>query len=246
MKSAPFWAAMTLALSAVAVPPALADIDDSLATADLAKGEKLFRSCKSCHTIAQDGKRKSGPNLFGIVGKPVATTDGFKYSSALKEYGGVWDVSRLDAFLTKPRAEVKGTKMGYSGMKKAGDRINLIAFLNANSQDPIVFGQEQASAQPQEVVYEEPEFGLLKEAPGVETTYYSCSACHSEMIVAQQGLTRDGWDELIEWMVEEQGMSQLDAPDLTEVLDYLAANYNTDRPNFPNHQVMDRRQVVED
>ena len=53
------------------------------------------------------------------------------------------------------------------------------------------------------------------------------------MIVAQQGLTRDAWEELFEWMVDEQGMDEIEEPELTEILDYLAAHYNEDRPNFP-------------
>ena len=77
------------------------------------------------------------------------------------------------------------------------------------------------------------EFGVLHLAPGVEDTYYACTACHSEMIVAQQGLTRAGWDELLDWMVEEQGMPELDSEERTTILDYLAAHYNEDRPNFP-------------
>ncbi|MFV2003422.1 MAG: hypothetical protein ACC619_10630, partial [Paracoccaceae bacterium] len=80
---------------------------------------------------------------------------------------------------------------------------------------------------------EKPEFGSLFIADGVEATFYTCSVCHSEMIVAQQGLTRDGWLELMEWMVDEQGMFEIEEPDLSEILDYLAANYNIDRPNFP-------------
>jgi cytochrome c len=77
------------------------------------------------------------------------------------------------------------------------------------------------------------EFGVLKEAPGVETTYYACTACHSEMIVAQQGLTRERWDEMLVWMVEEQGMPELGPEERETILDYLAEHYNTDRPNFP-------------
>jgi len=80
---------------------------------------------------------------------------------------------------------------------------------------------------------EDSEFGLLYVAPGVEATYYTCTACHSEMIVAQQGLTRAGWDELLDWMVEEQGMPELDDAERAAILDYLAAHYNVDRPNFP-------------
>ncbi len=80
---------------------------------------------------------------------------------------------------------------------------------------------------------EESEFGVLVVAEGVEETYYSCIACHSEMIVAQQGLTRQAWDELLVWMVDEQGMPELDPETEAIVLDYLSAHYNVDRPNFP-------------
>ncbi len=80
---------------------------------------------------------------------------------------------------------------------------------------------------------EPPEFGVLVEAPGVEETYYGCVACHSEMIIAQQGLTREAWDELLVWMVEEQGMPEFDADEREIILDYLATHYNVDRPNFP-------------
>ncbi len=80
---------------------------------------------------------------------------------------------------------------------------------------------------------EESEFGVLVVAEGVEDTYYNCIACHSEMIIAQQGLTREAWDELLVWMVDEQGMPELDPETHEIVLDYLAAHYNVDRPNFP-------------
>jgi cytochrome c len=80
------------------------------------------------------------------------------------------------------------------------------------------------------------EFGVLHVAPGAEDTYYACTPCHSEMIVAQQGLSRAGWDELLDWMVEEQGMAELDGEQRQVILDYLADHYNEDRPNFPKLQ----------
>ncbi len=80
---------------------------------------------------------------------------------------------------------------------------------------------------------EDSEYGALHEAPGVDLTYAYCAACHSEMLVAQQGMTRERWDNVLEWMVEEQGMSEIEEPDRTIILDYLAENYNTDRPHFP-------------
>jgi cytochrome c len=80
---------------------------------------------------------------------------------------------------------------------------------------------------------EDSEFGVLVDEPGVEETYYTCTACHSEMIIAQQGLTRERWDELLDWMVEDQGMPELDPGQRETILDYLAEHYNTGRPNFP-------------
>lgn len=77
------------------------------------------------------------------------------------------------------------------------------------------------------------EFGVLFVAPGVEETFYACTACHSERIIAQQGLSLKHWDETFEWMVEEQGMDEIEEPDRTIILDYLAKHYNEDRPNFP-------------
>ena len=80
---------------------------------------------------------------------------------------------------------------------------------------------------------DEAAFGVLKVAEGVDVTYYTCTACHSEMLVAQQGLTRERWDSLLDWMIEEQGMHELAPEERDTILDYLATHYNTDRPNFP-------------
>jgi hypothetical protein len=81
-----------------------------------------------------------------------------------------------------------------------------------------------------EVIYD---VGVLHPMPGAQLTYDSCIACHSEMIIAQQGQTREGWDEMLDWMVEEQGMPELEDEQRKTILDYLAEHYNTDRPNFP-------------
>ncbi|WP_085902485.1 hypothetical protein [Kiloniella majae] len=80
---------------------------------------------------------------------------------------------------------------------------------------------------------DEDEFEGLVAGPGQEEVLIYCSACHSTRIVQQQGLSRDEWAETLEWMVEDQGMSEIEEPDLTLILDYLAKNYNIDRPNFP-------------
>lgn len=99
------------------------------AAGDPAKGEKVFKKCKACHTADSGGKNKIGPNLFGIVGQAAAQTESYKYSSAMKDSGLTWDVATLDEYLKKPRALVKKTKMSFPGLKKEKDRNNVIAYL---------------------------------------------------------------------------------------------------------------------
>jgi len=82
-----------------------------------------------------------------------------------------------------------------------------------------------------EVIYD---VGILHPMPGAQITYDYCTACHSEMIIAQQGQTREGWDDIRVWMVEEMGMSELETEDRDKILDYLAQYYNPDRPHAPS------------
>lgn len=76
---------------------------------------------------------------------------------------------------------------------------------------------------------EEDEFDGSPRAPGVEITYYACSACHSFKLVAQQGLSKESWKEVLVWMVEEQEMEPMEPADLSVTLDYLAKFYGPDR-----------------
>ena len=68
---------------------------------------------------------------------------------------------------------------------------------------------------------------------GAAETHAYCSACHSERIVAQPGLTLPDWAELLEQMVEEPEMTPIEEPDLARCLGYLDTHYGPDRPNFP-------------
>ncbi len=107
-----------------------------LASAATDKGAKIFKKCKACHTTKNGGKNAVGPNLWNVVGRAKASGAGFAYSGALKDKGGDWSFADLDAFLTKPKAFVKGTKMSFAGLKKAGDRAAVLVYLRSLSDSP--------------------------------------------------------------------------------------------------------------
>tara|TARA_R110000868_G_scaffold57591_2_gene177787 strand:+ start:17824 stop:18414 length:591 start_codon:yes stop_codon:yes gene_type:complete len=100
-----------------------------LTGADLANGRREFRRCQSCHTINEGGRAMVGPNLYGVVGRAAASTDGFSYSSALAESGLVWTSDTLDTWIENPRAMVPNNRMSFVGLRDADDRRDVIAYL---------------------------------------------------------------------------------------------------------------------
>ena len=101
---------------------------------DLDAGKKAFAKCKACHSIKEGGKKKLGPNLWGIYGNDIASVECMKYSKALKKYAaeaGTWQDENLDKWLENPKALVKKTKMIFPGLKKADERANIIAYMKS-------------------------------------------------------------------------------------------------------------------
>ncbi len=101
--------------------------DEVYAAADIASGEKVFKKCKACHKL-EDGANATGPFLYGIVDRGIASVD-FKFSDALIAVGGNWTPAQLNAFLIRPKDFAPGTKMSFSGLKSESDRADVIAYL---------------------------------------------------------------------------------------------------------------------
>lgn len=286
---------LSLFLSVTNAEVALDPITARLASANPTQGKTLFLQCSICHVVKQDARYTVGPNLWNIVGRPIASRPNYPYSDSLKQLDGNWDYETLNRYLFDPKAMAAKTRMIFKGIKRADERANLIAYLRTLSNKPIAlpslptatptygglpdgkgreavyftcrachsldqFTQKRLDrkqwaeimlSQAQENGMEPPEswarqlmldyltthFGKIQEkdwlglppGPGREEVFYTCKACHSLMLVQQQGLSRKDWEETLVWMVEEQGMDAIeDETTHNLILDYLATHYGSE------------------
>ncbi|QIB33736.1 c-type cytochrome [Ancylobacter pratisalsi] len=123
--------------SAQAAAPAEVPIADLLATASVEKGANQAKKCAACHNFQEGAGAKVGPDLYGVVGRPVASAPGFAYSDALKAHGGTWTFEQLSQFIASPKKDIPGTAMGFAGIAKESDRADLLVYLNTLSHDPL-------------------------------------------------------------------------------------------------------------
>jgi len=117
--------------------PAEVPIGSMLASASVQQGEAAAKVCLTCHNMGKGQGDKVGPDLYGIVGRPVAAEQGFNYSSALKAKGGTWTFDALNTWLTNPRTDVPGTLMTFAGLPSEKQRADIIDYLNSNSDSPV-------------------------------------------------------------------------------------------------------------
>ena len=110
-----------------------------LAAADPGAGKTGANKCLACHTFQSGEPNKVGPNLWGVVNRPIASHEGYEYDDAMHAYAEqakTWTFDNLNAFLHDPKGTVPGTKMAFVGLKKPEDRANVILYLRSLSNDP--------------------------------------------------------------------------------------------------------------
>jgi cytochrome c len=191
------------------------DLGALLAAADISRGERTFKGqCATCHTIDDGGANGTGPNLHGVVGAAKHHLADFNYSAAMTDLGGIWTYEDLNHWLENPSSFARGTSMSFAGLRKDPDRINVIAYLAANSPDAPPFpaplpaaGEDDGAATAEEGV-EAPAEGEEAAAP-VEEAVEGAAETVTEAVVEEADAAtesaEEAFDEEAPTPTEEEG-----------------------------------------
>jgi len=119
-------AAMVLMMTLITVGAARAD-------GDPVRGATRFQECAACHKL-DAGANEVGPSLHGVFTRKAGELADFRYSPAMKRSGVTWTPETLDKYIADPQAFIPANRMPYAGMSNAGDRADLIAYLQKAAQ----------------------------------------------------------------------------------------------------------------
>lgn len=120
----PLVLSLILSLSTVAGSVSAQDLEPP----SLERGAELWGKCKTCHTVAANGRNLVGPRLHGVFGRKAGSVQDYRYSEVMKTSRVVWTEKTMDAYLAATQDFMPGNKM-YGGLAIAQDRVDLIAWL---------------------------------------------------------------------------------------------------------------------
>ena len=111
---------------------------DASQAQNLVEDRMLFETtCTPCQNYDKGGESDMYGltlNLYGVVGRRVASVAGFEYSEDLRKSGIVWDEAIIDRFITAPKKLFPGTRMELPGVEDVKTRSGIIRYLRGLSQ----------------------------------------------------------------------------------------------------------------
>ena len=205
---------------------------DFIAAMDVARGEKVFKKCQSCHNADKGGANGTGPNMWGVMGRQMGTHNGFAYSAAMQSKAAPWTWEEMNGFLIKPQDWLPGTAMNYIGLKKWEDRAAVMAYLNTKTDNPITLPEpmavevdvvEAGLIEPGELPTSDPGTSVLNGDVEDRTTMRMTDPTRAEeidtdtvdIVEAIVGDDEDGADEVEREAPDSQSAGQVEPEDLT-------------------------------
>lgn len=149
--------------------------------ADPEAGKDVFKKCSGCHQIGKGAEHGIGPHLNGLFGRVAGSHDDFRYSKSFQRAqasGLEWHADTLDVFLENPRAMASGTRMSFRGVKDAGERENLIAYLRKFSDNPANIPEADPTAQAVDHDLDPAILALVGDPEYGEYLSGECTTCH--------------------------------------------------------------------
>lgn len=114
------------------------DLGGMMAEASMDAGKRGSALCASCHTFEKGGAQGTGPNLWNILGRDIASVSGFNYSSALESLEGEWTYEKLDQYIANSQEYVPGGSM-VQRIGRDSKRAELLVYLGSLSDDPMPY-----------------------------------------------------------------------------------------------------------
>jgi cytochrome c len=99
-------------------------------------GEAIFKTtCAACHVAERDPSRadlatRTGPNLWGVIGRKAGIYKGYAYSYAMRTSGIIWTDQQLGGYIAAPQKTVPNVRMNFPGLKNPNDIQDVIAYLH--------------------------------------------------------------------------------------------------------------------
>ena len=110
----------------------------ALQTADAGRGADVSKKCAVCHTFDAGGANMIGPNLHGVLGRKIASHEGYDYSPTLKAKSAeTWDYLNIEHMVESPNTFAPGTKMAlFPGLPDVKQRADLLIYLRTLTENP--------------------------------------------------------------------------------------------------------------
>ncbi len=119
-------------------PAGGSDLATLLAKGNEAHGADVAKKCGLCHNFEKGGPNMIGPDLYGVLGRKIASHEGYEYSDALKAKGGNWDYELINHMIENPNA--------YRARNQDGDLPRPARRPGARRRSPLPAHQERQPA----------------------------------------------------------------------------------------------------